>query len=253
MSGRVAYTVTDGVGRIVLDRPEKLNAITPAMAQELFRVCREVDRDDRVRAALVAGAGDKAFSAGSDLEALADLGDGWAFRNRVEYAAAVRDVRKPVVAALRGWVLGGGLEIALAADIRIAGRSARLGAPEVTRGWVGGGGASQMLPRLVGYGQAMKLCSAASPSGCGNSAPPRARRGAGGRRRCGAARGRDRRQDRLAQPGRDAGREGRGSRRAVDAARGGAPLRERAALGLYAVEGKAEGIAAFRERKGRGE
>ena len=62
----------------------------------------------------------------------------------------VRDIRKPVIAALKGWVLGGGMEIALAADIRICGRSARIGGPEVTRGWLGGGGASQMLPRLVG-------------------------------------------------------------------------------------------------------
>jgi enoyl-CoA hydratase len=69
----------------------------------------------------------------------------------------VLDIRKPVVAGLKGWVLGGGLEIALAADIRIAGRSSKIGGPEVTRGWVGGGGASQMLPRLVGYGQAMRM------------------------------------------------------------------------------------------------
>jgi len=103
------------------------------------------------------GAGDRAFSAGSDLNALVDISDLMAFRNRVEYAAVVRDIRKPVVASLKGWVLGGGLEIALAADIRIAGRSSKIGGPEVTRGWVGGGGASQMLPRLVGYGQAMRM------------------------------------------------------------------------------------------------
>ena len=75
----------------------------------------------------------------------------------------VRDIRKPVIAALKGWVLGGGMEIALAADVRVAGRSARIGGPEVTRGWVGGGGASQMLPRLVGYGQAMRLLLLGDP------------------------------------------------------------------------------------------
>ena len=75
----------------------------------------------------------------------------------------MRNLRKPVVAALHGWVLGGGAEMALAADIRVAGRSARIGFPEVQRGWVGGGGASQMLPRLVGYGQAMRLLLIGEP------------------------------------------------------------------------------------------
>jgi enoyl-CoA hydratase len=155
--GSIRYTAAAGIGRIVFDRPQKHNAITPEMAGELRDVCAEVDRDDSVRVAIISGAGERAFSAGSDMNALADLSDPWAFRNRIEYAALVRGVRKPVIAALRGWVLGGGMEIALAADIRVASRSARIGAPEVTRGWLGGGGASQMLPRLVGYGQAMRL------------------------------------------------------------------------------------------------
>ena len=157
MTGRVEFLITDGVGHIVLTRPEKHNAITPDMAKELGRICRDVDADDNVRSVVISGAGERAFSAGSDLNILADMSDIWAFRNRTEYAAVVRDIRKPVVAALKGWVLGGGMEIALAADIRIAGQSAKIGGPEVTRGWVGGGGASQMLPRLVGYGQAMRL------------------------------------------------------------------------------------------------
>ena len=127
------------------------------MALELRRICGEIDDNNEIRVATITGAGDRAFSAGSDLNALADISDIWAFRNRVEYAAVVRDIRKPVIAGLKGWVLGGGMEIALSADIRIAGRSARIGGPEVTRGWVGGGGASQMLPRLVGYGQAMRM------------------------------------------------------------------------------------------------
>ena len=163
MTGRVELSVADRVGRIVLARPEKHNAITRDMALELARICREIDADDRIRVATIAGAGERAFSAGSDLNGLADLTDLLAFRNRVEYAAVVRDIRKPVIAGLKGWVLGGGMEIALATDIRIAGRSARIGGPEVTRGWVGGGGASQMLPRLVGYGQAMRMLLVGDP------------------------------------------------------------------------------------------
>jgi len=157
MTGRVELSVSNGVGQIVLARPEKHNAITRDMALELRRICGEIDDNNEIRVATITGAGDRAFSAGSDLNALADISDVWAFRNRVEYAAVVRDIRKPVIAGLKGWVLGGGMEIALSADIRIAGRSARIGGPEVTRGWVGGGGASQMLPRLVGYGQAMRM------------------------------------------------------------------------------------------------
>ena len=149
------------VARIVIDRPRKHNAITPAMAKALGEACAALDADDDVRVVVISGGGERAFSAGSDMNALGEITDIWAFRNRVEYAAVVRDMRKPVIALLRGWVLGGGLEIALGADIRIAGASAKLGAPEVTRGWVGGG-ASQMLPRLVGYGQAMRCASAAT-------------------------------------------------------------------------------------------
>jgi enoyl-CoA hydratase len=163
MTGRVALTMHDGIGQIVLDRPDKLNAITPEMTRELQRVCRAIDDDRNIRVATITGAGDRAFSAGSDLNTLADLSDVTAFRDRIEYAALVRDIRKPVIAALKGWVLGGGMEIALAADIRIAGRGAKIGGPEVTRGWLGGGGASQMLPRLVGVGQAMRLLLTGDP------------------------------------------------------------------------------------------
>src|ERR1019366_3379724 len=157
MTGRVTLNIEDGIGQILLDRADKMNAITPEMTQELQSVCRAVDVNRDIRVVTIGGAGERAFSAGSDLNTLVNLSDVMAFRNRVEYAALVRDIRKPVIAGLKGWVLGGGMEIALSADIRIAGRSARIGGPEVTRGWVGGGGASQMLPRLVGYGQTMRM------------------------------------------------------------------------------------------------
>jgi enoyl-CoA hydratase len=160
---RVTLTVSDGIGQIVLDRPDKMNAITPAMVAELQRICQEIDDNKAIRVATIMGAGERAFSAGSDLNVLADLTDVLAFRDRVEYTALVRNVRKPVVAGLKGWVLGGGMEIAIAADIRVAGRSARIGGPEVTRGWIGGGGASQMLPRLVGVGQAMRMLLTGDP------------------------------------------------------------------------------------------
>jgi enoyl-CoA hydratase/carnithine racemase len=158
------YLKKDGfVAEIVLNRPAKLNAVTPAMAATLEVLCRQIDRDDDVRAVLVRGAGERAFCAGSDLNALAEYQTSWKFRNRLEYSTFLREMRKPVVAALHGWVLGGGAELALSADIRVMGRGAKFGFPEVQRGWVGGGGASQMLPRLVGYGQAMRLLLTGDP------------------------------------------------------------------------------------------
>jgi enoyl-CoA hydratase len=163
MTGRVALTIQDGIGQILLDRADKMNAITPEMSRELQSVCRAVEENRDIRVVTIGGAGERAFSAGSDLNTLVDLSDIMAFRDRIEYAALVRDIKKPVIAALKGWVLGGGMEIAIAADIRICGRSARIGGPEVTRGWLGGGGASQMLPRLIGVGQAMRLLLTGDP------------------------------------------------------------------------------------------
>lgn len=157
MTTEITYTVADFVAEIVLNRPAKHNAMTPEMAATLLEVCGKADKDDAVRVVLLRGAGDRAFCSGSDLNSLAKYPSPWHFRNRVIYENAIRGIRKPVIAALKGWVLGGGGEMALAADIRVSGRSAKWGFPEVVRGWVGGGGASQMLPRLVGYGQAMRM------------------------------------------------------------------------------------------------
>ncbi|WP_269495849.1 enoyl-CoA hydratase/isomerase family protein [Castellaniella sp. S9] len=163
MSDEVIMDVEDGVAHITLNRPRKMNAVTPGMAVRIEACCREADRDDAVRAVLISGSGERAFCAGSDLGSLAEYPNAWSFRNRLEYAHALRNVRKPVVAALRGWVLGGGGELALAADLRVGGRGSRYGFPEVTHGWVGGGGASQMLPRLIGYGPALKLLLLGEP------------------------------------------------------------------------------------------
>jgi enoyl-CoA hydratase/carnithine racemase len=157
MDGQVTLRVEEGVAVLTLDRPAKHNAITNAMAERLAEHARAVNEDAAIRAVLLRGAGERAFCAGMDLKAIEAFRTAWEFRHRPDYPGAVRSIRKPVVAAVKGWALGGGFELALAADIRIAGRSVRIGFPEVTRGWVGGGGASQTLPRLVGLGQAMRL------------------------------------------------------------------------------------------------
>jgi enoyl-CoA hydratase len=157
MDGDIRLEIGAGVAELVIDRPAKHNAMTPAMARKLAALVRDIDANDDVRAVLLRGEGERAFSSGSDLNALAAYASAWHFRNRAEYASAVRALRKPVVAALQGWTLGGGAEMALAADLRIAADTTRFGFPEVERGWVGGGGASQALPRLIGQGQAMRL------------------------------------------------------------------------------------------------
>lgn len=148
----------EGLAEVVLNRPEKHNAITPDMADAIRHVRREINDDDSIRAVIVRGAGEKAFSAGTDITSLDTFKDAWDFRNRVCYATEFRRIKKPTVAALKGWAVGGGLEIAINCDIRIAAPSTKVGAPEVKHGWLGGGGQTQMLTRLVGYGKAMMMC-----------------------------------------------------------------------------------------------
>ena len=163
MDGSITVTLEGGVAELLLDRPAKHNAVTPAMAAAIADAARTLDADASVRVILLRGAGERAFCAGSDLNSLAAYPSTWEFRNRIEYATAIRNLRKPVLAALQGWTLGGGAEMALGADLRVAALDTRLGFPEVQRGWVGGGGASQILPRMVGAGRAMQMLMTGDP------------------------------------------------------------------------------------------
>lgn len=144
------------IGQIILDRPAKHNALTPQMYRQIGARCAEVDADPELRVAVFLGAGERAFCAGSDIAALEEYEDFWAWRNRYDYIPPIRAVRKPLIAAIKGWALGGGLEIALACDLRVAATSATFAAPEVTLGWNGAGGGAQHLVRLCGYGNAMR-------------------------------------------------------------------------------------------------
>lgn len=149
--------VGEHVAKIVLDRPKKHNALTPQMYHQIADCCAAADNDAGIHALVFCGAGDRAFSAGSDVGALEQYEDFWAWRNRFDYIPPILALRKPAIAALKGWTLGGGMEIALACDLRVAARSTVFGAPEVTLGWNGAGGAAQHLVRLAGYGQAMRI------------------------------------------------------------------------------------------------
>lgn len=147
-----------GVAVLTLNRPEKHNAITAAMGGAVAEIAARVDADEAVKVLVVEGAGGRAFSAGSDVNMLDDLGTPWEGRNRAQfgrdYVAPLLALRKPAIAAIDGYCLGGGLEVAMACDIRLATPRSSFGAPEVQRGWHVGSGNTSILPRLVGYGNA---------------------------------------------------------------------------------------------------
>jgi len=145
------------IATITINRPDKLNTVTAAMGRALFSIADQINQDDEVRVVIVTGVGDRAFSAGSDVKTLDAYGTNWQMRNRPDYNRALWSIRKPMIAAIRGYCIGGGLEIALNCDIRIATPSARFGAGEIKLGWHGGAGNTQLLPRLVGYGKALQM------------------------------------------------------------------------------------------------
>jgi enoyl-CoA hydratase/carnithine racemase len=154
----VRLEVADGVGTLRLDRP-KMNAISFQVQDELLEVATEATERDDVRAVVVYG-GERLFAAGNDVKEMADLSyTDMVDRSRPLQAAvtAVARIPKPVVAAVTGYALGGGCELALAADIRIAADDATLGQPEVLLGIIPGAGGTQRLSRLVGPSRAKDI------------------------------------------------------------------------------------------------
>lgn len=158
--GDVRLEVTGSIATLTIDRPAKRNTFTVAMAGRLVEHCVAIDRDDAVRVVVVTAVGPDAFSAGSDIALLDDLGTTWQGRNRAsfgrDYIGPLLRLRTPVIAAIRGYCLGGGLEIALACDLRVASETASFGAPEIRLGWHAGSGNTTILPRLIGYGNAAR-------------------------------------------------------------------------------------------------
>ncbi len=149
------------IAAITLNRPDKLNTVTMAMARRLASISNEINLDDRIHVVIVSGAGDRAFCAGSDVTMLGDFGPVWRMRNRfdahTDYVRSFWEIRKPIVAAIDGYCIGGGLEIALTCDVRFATPGAQFAAGEVKLGWHAGSGETQLLPRVVGFGNAMRL------------------------------------------------------------------------------------------------
>lgn len=153
----IKFAVADHVATITLNRPDKLNAVTPSMAHALVEQIEEFNRRSDVRVLVLTGAGEKAFCAGSDIAELDTYDSPWSFRNRADYCDAIRSSRKPIICAINGYALGGGLETAMSCDIRIAADHAKLGSPEVKLGWIGGGGMAFMLAHSVGPSNAAMM------------------------------------------------------------------------------------------------
>jgi enoyl-CoA hydratase/carnithine racemase len=154
----VRVEVSGGVATIRLDRP-KMNALNGQVQEELGACARQVDADPGVRAVVIYG-GERVFAAGVDIKEMADMTYADMSTHSTELHAcftAVAEIGKPVVAAITGYALGGGCELALCADFRIAGERARLGQPEITLGIIPGAGGTQRLPRLIGPARAKDL------------------------------------------------------------------------------------------------
>jgi len=149
----------DGVAFIRFNRPDKLNAMNSKMKDEIIAVLNELEENDAVRVVVFTGQGDKAFVAGADINEFKDRTalEQWDLYQQPFLYDAIDRFPKPLIAMINGYCLGGGCELILACDIRIASEKAQLGQPEINIGIIPGGGGSQRLPRLVGYGKAMQL------------------------------------------------------------------------------------------------
>lgn len=158
----IQYTVDNHVATLTLARPAKLNAVSPEMTDEIRAVVTQINNDPNVRVVILTGQG-KAFCAGSDIKELDTYPTPWAFRDRPDYCDAVRGIRKPVIAAINGYAFGGGLEMSMSCDIRIASDNARFGSPEITLGWIGGGGMAAFLTHSIGPSNAALMLYTGDP------------------------------------------------------------------------------------------
>jgi enoyl-CoA hydratase len=152
--------IADGIGTLSVNRPEALNALNIGTLHELQEAFRELENNPEVRVVILTGAGDRAFVAGADISEMKDMNCLEAIRfSELGHATLeqIEGLRKVVIAAVNGFALGGGMEIALACDFIYASEKAKLGTPEVTLGVFPGWGGTQRLPRLIGKGQGKEL------------------------------------------------------------------------------------------------
>jgi len=151
-------TPIDGVALLTLDRPEVLNALDSATLTELVDALERLDADGSCRCVVITGAGQRAFAAGADIREMADATPAsLALANSFSRWERLRRIRKPIIAAVRGYALGGGCELAMACDLIVASDDAVFGQPEIRIGVIPGAGGTQRLTRALGKGKAMEL------------------------------------------------------------------------------------------------
>ena len=160
------FDETNGIATVTVNRPDKLNALNHETIAELTTVIEKVASDEAVRTVIITGAGNKAFVAGADITEIHDLSaiEAHAFAGRGQsLMRAIELMRKPVIAMINGYALGGGMELALACHLRIASDNALLGLPEIKLGILPGFGGTQRLVRLVGRTQALGMTLTGEP------------------------------------------------------------------------------------------
>ena len=157
----ILFEESDGIGYITINRPTKLNALNRATIQELHEAFVSAEEDADIKVVILTGSGEKAFVAGADISEFADFsteeGQQLAAEGQKKLFDLVENLSKPVIAAVNGFALGGGLELAMSAHFRIASDNAKMGLPEVSLGVIPGYGGTQRLPQLVGKGRAMEM------------------------------------------------------------------------------------------------
>jgi len=169
MNDELLFAVDGHVATITLNRPQKLNSVTPEMAKALTEAVKECNDSDTIRAVIITGAGEKSFCCGSDIKELDSYATPWDFRNRADYCDAIHHCLKPTIAAVNGYAFGGGLETALSCDIRIASANAKFAAPEIKLGWIGGGGMAAFLAHSIGASNAALMIMTGDPVDAGKA------------------------------------------------------------------------------------
>lgn len=153
--------IENKIALVSLHRPAKLNALNKATLAELHSAFSELETNDAIQAIILTGSGEKAFVAGADIAEFADFsaveGTQLAAEGHQKVFDHIENLKKPVIAAVNGFALGGGLELAMACHFRVASDNAKMGLPEVTLGLIPGYGGTQRLPQLVGKGRAMEM------------------------------------------------------------------------------------------------
>lgn len=169
MTDDVTFEIDGAIAVITLNRPHKLNAVTPEMADAIVAAVTECNDSDTIRCVILTGAGERAFCAGSDIRELDTYETPWQFRNRPDYCDAFRALLKPSIAAVNGYAFGGGLETAMSCDIRLASDNAQFAAPEIKLGWIGGGGMAAHLAHSIGASNAALMIMTGDPVSAGKA------------------------------------------------------------------------------------